>query len=261
MPLRTFRKTLRQLRPAAPNSRQTARNALATAVVFANELTGRRLAAPSMVVQADGRRATVRVASGAHLDALKHIFVDKAYAAPPVRNPAVIVDLGGNIGLAAVYFALRYPAARIVCVEPARAPARLLATNIAPHPNVHHVAFAVTDTDGTVMFHEMPSDVGSSLTMRDGSVATYAVQARTLPSLLSALAIDRVDLLKVDVEGAELDVLRSVSSVDVVAIAAEIHLDLCDATLDDFREALSEFEMAVVTAPGEGRYDLVASKR
>jgi hypothetical protein len=59
----------------------------------------------------------------------REVFLQQAYRLALQRPPSVIVDAGANIGLTSVYFALRYPAARIVAVEPEASNFALLTTN------------------------------------------------------------------------------------------------------------------------------------
>jgi FkbM family methyltransferase len=230
----------------------------AVAAIDANRRFGDLLVPPPILVSCGDRRVKLRARSSAHLDALDHIFVQGAYSDPRVDNPRVILDLGGNVGFASVFFACRYPAARIICVEPAETPQKTLRANIAPFSNIEVVQVAVTDQDGTVNFYEGPTDIGSSLSRREGSSEARPVQGKTLRSLLREAEVERVDLLKVDIEGAEWDVLRDLGGVDARMIIAELHLDLCSATLDDFRRALSDYEVEITEAEGEKRFDMTA---
>jgi hypothetical protein len=63
---------------------------------------------------------------------------------------------------------------------------------------------------------------------------------------MDELGIDRIDLLKLDVEGAEYDVLSRTTRLDAVrAIAGELHPGLIPCTTDVFFSLLSDFEIEV----------------
>ena len=48
----------------------------------------------------------------------KEVFVNEIYALPPSFTPTCIIDGGGNVGFTACYFASKYPAAKIITIEP-----------------------------------------------------------------------------------------------------------------------------------------------
>jgi|GEM_PF-5016603 len=64
------------------------------------------------------------------------VFVSQEYEFELVRPPQVIVDAGANIGLASIYYAIRYPAAKVLALEPAYANFLMLEKNTAPYPNI-----------------------------------------------------------------------------------------------------------------------------
>lgn len=139
------------------------------------------------------------------------VFAAREYDSPFLPDAcATVLDLGANIGLAAVYFAARYPAARIVAVEPdAENFALLLANTAAFGERIIPVQAAVWDTDGVVNLHEH-SDDGEHLGHwgRNVSARPSAVQvpALSIPTLMARTGLDHVDVLKVDIEGAEREV-------------------------------------------------------
>src|SRR5689334_12581239 len=50
--------------------------------------------------------------------AFEHVFIQKEYDLLLATEPSVIIDAGANVGMSAVYFAQRYPGAKIIAVEP-----------------------------------------------------------------------------------------------------------------------------------------------
>src|SRR5262245_54333406 len=46
------------------------------------------------------------------------VFIENEYDLALAQDPSIIVDAGANVGMTAVYFALRYPNARIIAIEP-----------------------------------------------------------------------------------------------------------------------------------------------
>jgi hypothetical protein len=74
----------------------------------------------------------------------RQIFVDNEYDTPFLPDDArVIVDLGANVGYAAVYFGLKYPQAKILAVEPDEENCLALAANVSrlgPRVAIEHAA-------------------------------------------------------------------------------------------------------------------------
>jgi len=134
---------------------------------------------------------------------LHEIFVSDCYALPSVLSDRVrvVVDLGANVGLTTLYYARRFPEARFVCVEPDPENARLLRANVACLGEQAMVLeAAVSDVAGLATFEATGWSWGRQLTPSRST----AVQVRclTVPAVLAAAGVSRVDVLKVDIEGA-----------------------------------------------------------
>ena len=144
---------------------------------------------------------------------------------PPAVHPSVLaflgpgrvaVDIGANLGEWSVPLARRVgPSGRVLAIEPAPRAAtavdKTLVANALAQAEV--IRCAVGDHDGTVEFAapivtSVRIDTG---TARIGTAAAgheaLTVVSRTLDSLAAERRLDRIDLTKIDVEGAERQVL------------------------------------------------------
>ncbi len=143
-------------------------------------------------------------------------------------SPRHIVDAGANIGLTAVFFANKYPKSEIIAIEPEESNFRILRENVKPYPNVHPVLGALWKRECELVLIDPDSghhgfqttDVGASTPRREARV-----QAFTVESLMKRMNWDRVDLLKVDIEGAEKEVFEACDSwiSRVGACMVEVH--------------------------------------
>jgi FkbM family methyltransferase len=143
-------------------------------------------------------------------EVFSQVFVERHYDAPYLPVAATrIVDLGANIGLASVFFAARYPAARIVAVEPDPENFKLAGENLAGLPVTLHRAAAWPE-DGVVSL-EYGMFEGESLGAWGVQVVAGAggVRAVSMPTLLEQAGFDEVDYLKIDIEGAERELFGS----------------------------------------------------
>lgn len=152
----------------------------------------------------------------------KEVFLLEEYE-PPFRRMAaeapVVLDVGGNIGYFALYAFLRKPRATVYSFEPVPAHFWLLRQHQAAHPHFNWTALpvAVADQSGTVDFfydetHSTDGiDPSASLIApgETGGVGARRLRVQTvgLADWLADRNIARVDLLKLDCEGAEYPIL------------------------------------------------------
>ncbi len=134
----------------------------------------------------------------------REIFFQGVYE-HPLGNPETILDLGANCGCATLVFAARYPKARVAAVEPH--PSNLAALRENLHLNqvqAEVIQAAAALTDGPVSLLVRGS-LSHGLLGRDGRdfEGQLTVPGISIPTLLSQLGWDRIDLLKVDIEGYE----------------------------------------------------------
>jgi FkbM family methyltransferase len=165
----------------------------------------------------------------------KHTFLAQFHL-PPVALPdrATIVDLGSNVGYTVAHLAYRHPTARVIGVEMDAANFALARANTAAFGDrVHLVHAAVWTHDGEIAYGGDADDAFAV----SGAAGPRRAPARRLDSLLDELGIDRVDYLKMDIEGAEAAILGEPAPwLDRVrAMKIEVHPP---ATLASLRAAL-----------------------
>lgn len=169
----------------------------------------------------------------------------------------MIVDVGAHIGLASIHFARTVPNARIYAFEPASISYRCLVENYSRHILGAHAAnFAIGSSCGEVeltyytyrstmstmyvdndedrrnvrsLFDQLkPSDEfrAQFWDKFDRDVRSEKVPMTTLAKALSHAVIEEIAFLKIDVERAELDVLRGIADDQwdkVQRLAIEVH--------------------------------------
>lgn len=138
---------------------------------------------------------------------LEKIFVWNEYELDYPDDVRTIVDAGANVGLSAIFFANRFPAARIVAIEPERANHDLLSRNTASYPNVTAIRAALWGEDATLTLSN-PADRVDSYSFAPGA-GDQAVEALSIPTILTRFGIPTIDVLKVDIEGGETSVFES----------------------------------------------------
>jgi FkbM family methyltransferase len=154
------------------------------------------------------------------------IFTNRCYSIPQsiLSSAQTIVDLGANIGLTTLFLSELFPAARFICVEPNPRNADVLRRNVAwLGDRVSVVQSAIADYCGQISFNDSEWTWG-------GHIAPDRPVSRTVPcstveEILKSHRLDSIDLLKVDIEGAEDLVFSSRPEwlVKVRCIVIELH--------------------------------------
>ncbi|MEZ4791339.1 MAG: FkbM family methyltransferase [Flavobacteriales bacterium] len=144
---------------------------------------------------------------------------------PRCNSFRTVIDCGANIGCTVRYWKMLDPACTVIAVEPDPENFDLLRRNTASLENVHCVQAGIWPTEGHL--HLKKEGVGHSAirTTMDGSGGTEAV---TIPGLLERFGLEHVDLIKVDIEGSELELftqgdLSWIGKVDTIAIELHDH--------------------------------------
>jgi FkbM family methyltransferase len=171
---------------------------------------------------------------------LSEVFVDGEYRFPYSENPRVIIDLGANVGDTAIFYALSFPEAKIYAVEPNPKVHQSLELNTKQFSNVTVCKCAIADSTGKMDLFFGLSHLGSSLGRREQNTHSVSVDTFTLEDFCKKYSIDRVDILKFDIEGAEEYLLRSPAIKSIVKeLVGEIHEDLTTAPLHELVVSLN----------------------
>lgn len=120
-----------------------------------------------------------------------------------MNNPPLIIDAGANVGAFAVYCLSIRPDAVIHSLEPAADTFRLLSANAAPRASWHVYQLALWGEDGTVEF-QTDDAVSAGNRVHMNGANTYSVPAARLETFITQHIGDAlIDILKMDIEGAE----------------------------------------------------------
>lgn len=148
----------------------------------------------------------------------------------PLPPAPVILDAGANIGIATLWFRASYPGAEVHSFEPASENFDLLRQNVAGLPRSHCVHAALGVAEGHVRL-AMPGGYSDNrITAEATDAPTEVVACTTGATYLQRMGLERVDLLKLDVEGYETEVVRGFAKLltRVQAIVGEVHERLVD---------------------------------
>jgi FkbM family methyltransferase len=139
---------------------------------------------------------------------------------PVLRAGSVLLDVGAHIGYFSLKGALKVgPSGRVISFEPNPETLVLLRDNVAVNraSNITVEPIACSDRDQMLTLFAAPiANTGASSLSRDNAdldpdtapAKAYPVRARPIDDVVRELDLRRVDAIKIDVEGAEVSVLR-----------------------------------------------------
>jgi FkbM family methyltransferase len=151
----------------------------------------------------------------------KELFVDEIYKFKSSSNTPIIVDCGANIGTSCLYFKSIYPNAKIVAFEADKTIANILKSNLYKNgiDDVNIINSAVWIDNNGIEFSNEGAD-GGSIYGKDNLVRVNSVRLKDYIDSMGS-----IDLLRIDIEGAEYEVLKDIKeSLKVVEnIFVEYH--------------------------------------
>lgn len=188
-------------------------------------------------------------------DVFKQVFLLRQYDLPRVENPKHVIDAGANIGLSSVYFLSRYPNANVIAIEPDLenyAVAKMNLKAFGSRCSLIHGALWSHEKELAVHQGEFRDGQHWATQTREIDVSTENqnsglafVQAVTVNQLMVTAGFPNIDLLKVDIEGAELEVFRDGDTsflANTKYCAVECHSQECVQALTN---ALSQFDFQI----------------
>ena len=162
-------------------------------------------------------------------EVFEQVFVECQYRGvwTAQRDPEWILDAGANVGLSALHFHDLYPRARIIALEPSPANFQQLLRNTGGISEIVSLNAALWEKEEPVIVAN-PASSGCAFQVQRASQTGTAVPGYTVEHLMRMYDTEKIDLLKIDIEGAEKVVFEAstewLSKVGVIAIELHDHI-------------------------------------
>ena len=145
---------------------------------------------------------------------LREVFFNCDYLMDSETDSPVILDCGANIGLATLFFKRHFPRARITCFEADPTTASILRKNVEQNhlQDVSTYNLMLSDSEGEHLFYIDPNIDGSLKMSGTSGRLSNQREIKVNAGKLSHFIDGPIDLLKLDVEGAEFEVMNDLKS-------------------------------------------------
>lgn len=188
---------------------------------------------------------TMRLRGSSDVNVFSEVFIEEQYGCfNGTDRVNLVIDLGANVGYSSAYFLTAFPGCRVVAVEPDDGNVRMCKVNLAAYGDravVLQGAAWSEDTKLTTVRGEFGDGRDWATQVRDLGSRDGDVSGWTVASILHMAGGQTVDILKIDIERAELAVFSGDTSWlrHVRNICIELHGSDCEAV---FSKALADFD-------------------
>ncbi|MGN6421390.1 MAG: FkbM family methyltransferase [Pseudobacter sp.] len=138
----------------------------------------------------------------------REIFTEHSYRFVAACDQPLILDCGSHFGMAIVYWKNLYPGAKIIAFEPDPSNFEMLKSNTGSLGNIEYQNKAVWVHDGIIEFEDK-GNWGSKI-VEGGSSESKTIKVPCV-KLSSFIQNRKIDFLKLDIEGAEYEVLKDIA--------------------------------------------------
>lgn len=132
-----------------------------------------------------------------------------------IKSDSVVLDIGANIGISSLFFSKMADNGLIFSFEPAKDTFSILLKNVKKMNNIVPLNFGFSNTNGLATFYENSDDAYSGFkdTKRKKIINKTKALLFKLDSFFGLLNLEKIDFIKIDVEGLEYDVLSGGSEI------------------------------------------------
>ncbi len=178
---------------------------------------------PSPIVafnlQVEGKTIEIKIPKD-ELSRVKEIFQGHDYSILLQRRYSgsrVIVDIGANVGIFSIYMKMNYPDSRIYCFEPVPSTFDLLQKNLESISNTLIFPFGLFNDNRPERIQLHSTNTGASTIKvqdkyKNNFTNSVEIELKKASAIFDELNIEKIDILKIDTEGCEVEILDSISS-------------------------------------------------
>ena len=138
------------------------------------------------------------------LEVFKQVFVEKQYHPHHMKSPKIIIDAGGNVGLFSVLMKNKFPESHIITIEPDPENFQMAQKNLQNYDNVQLLNKGLWSNDVKLKILDLDAAKWGIRVVEDNE--NGKIEAVCINTIMKENNLDRIDLLKMDIEGSEKEV-------------------------------------------------------
>lgn len=139
----------------------------------------------------------------------RNIFINGEYDIDLPFTPKTIIDGGGNIGMAAIIFANRYPNAKIVTVEPEDSNFEILKKNVSAYKNIKPIKAGIWRNSSYLHIRNPGSGKWAFIIEESDIPDEKSIKGFSIEDIIRESGWQNADLVKLDIEGSEKEVFEN----------------------------------------------------
>jgi FkbM family methyltransferase len=184
------------------------------------------------------------------IEVFKQIFTQKDYEFDYGLTPKFIIDGGANVGYSSIFFARKFKNAKIIAIEPERSNFEVLKKNTAKYGNIIPLNKGLWPKKGYLKIYNQEYGKYACMTKEVKKDEGYDVEVVTIDDLLRMSNCKEIDVLKLDIEGAEKELFSKNTDkwlIKVNLIIIELHEGMKPGCNKAFFSAIKKYNFTKET--------------
>lgn len=180
------------------------------------------------------------------IEVVKIAFVDKEYDMLHSKHVNTIIDAGAHIGTSTIFFAMKYPNAKIIAIEPQRDNFELLKMNVKQYKNIIPLNAAIWSTnESRNILDRLHGHLGYTIseTKNNFKSTGQKTDCYSISTIMEMYNLKTIDILKMDIEGGEKFVFEKsdewINRIETIVL--ELHERITPGCEKAFLEATKKF--------------------
>jgi FkbM family methyltransferase len=168
----------------------------------------------------------------------KHVFIREEYKFKTELKPKFIIDAGANIGLSSIYFSNQFPEARILSIEAEKENFTILVKNTEGYPGIIPLNAGLWDKTVTLEVVNPGYEATGFMVKETSESNPNGFKAISVNEIISEYQLSEIDLIKLDIEGAEKELLTN--NTEWISCTGAIIIELHDRKKEGCSKAFLE---------------------
>ena len=143
------------------------------------------------------------------LPTFESIFLYEEYKFPIDFQPKLVIDGGAHVGYSSIFFANKFPEAKIVAIEPETSNYELLKENCCNYKNIELLNVGIWNKSTYLKIKDVDTGTSGFIVEEVSSNEDFSLRAMTIKEIIKLSDLSEIGILKLNVEGSEKAIFSS----------------------------------------------------